>query len=61
VDSNGDYGSPSYLDVVEKIMGILDNFEASLDFDTFKIKCTKCQKTFIASFDVSFVCLMCSA
>jgi len=41
-------------------MGILDNFEASLDFDIYKIKCTKCQKTFIASSDVSFTCLMCS-
>jgi hypothetical protein len=30
VDSNGHYGSPSYLDVVEEIMGILDNFEAIL-------------------------------
>jgi hypothetical protein len=41
-------------------MGILDNFEASLDFDIYKIKCTKCQKTFISGSNLSFVCLMCS-
>ena len=29
MDSNGHYGCPSYLDVVEEIVGILDNVEAA--------------------------------
>jgi hypothetical protein len=42
-------------------MGILDNFEAWIDLDTYRVKCKVCLKEFVSASNEPFTCLLCSA
>ncbi len=41
-------------------MGILDNLEAYIDFEAYRVACSKCLKLYTKSTDEPFICLLCS-